>query len=90
MVWVNDKTTARPYIMGETAAAGAVAGYAHLEPGDVVDPDEGLDVFSYRWTHVRTGKTGINRVACYSAEDFRLYLARWNAASPTFWTFKEE
>lgn len=89
MVNVNNGTGQRMYLDGERTEAGALVGYAHLEPEDVVDPGENMKAFAYRWTHLPTGKTGIKRVACFDEFDFRNYLACWNSSQPETWKYVE-
>lgn len=79
----------RDYLDGEKMEAGAMGGYARLNSGDVIDPGEDMAAFSYRWTHVPSGKTGISAIACMDRVDFLNYLAHWNASNPGEWQYAE-
>lgn len=79
----------RDYVDGERQGAGAMLGYAHLQPGDEISPGEDMRAFTYTWKHLPSGKTGTRMAACFDEVDFRNYLALWNSAQKGTWEYEE-
>jgi hypothetical protein len=48
-----------------------------------------MRIYLYRWTHLPTGKTGIEAVYTYNYKDFLTLLDAWDSQLPHLWRYEE-
>jgi hypothetical protein len=73
-----------PTILVEHTARGQVE-YAFLKEGQVAPP--GHSIFTYRWRHLKTGNSGLEKICVLRRDRFIDLLMKWNTQQPGVWEY---